>query len=294
MIDVSCEKIIRTLDVNRFVETGTDMGETVAEASRWFSALSPDFGRITGFFETGEQSYNTWNTPIQYPKFADCKDSRFKVYSVDLDQNAYLKAKENFSSNPNVIPVHESSESFLRRLLAEDAKPPRNTYFFFLDAHWGKYWPIRDELRVISTLPKFIIAIDDFFVPGKSDIGKPRSEFGFDFYHKRILCWGYIHDSFNQRPVRVFYPKTPNRDLRGWCLITGGYSEEELSFLRDLSLVELVANDPEHVRMLVPRLSTYWDLRVVLRMFFPLAWLRQGFRVLQSLRARLASKRSCP
>jgi predicted O-methyltransferase YrrM len=43
---------------------------------------------------------------------------------------------------------------------------------FFLDAHWGQYWPLPDEVR---TLPrgKGIIVVHDIKVPGKL--------FGFDY-----------------------------------------------------------------------------------------------------------------
>jgi hypothetical protein len=285
MIDVSCEDILRNLAINRFVETGTDMGETVALVSRWFSEQAPDFGRVTDSFQTGERAYDKWNKPIQFPRFSDCGSSNHKVYSVDLDSQVSAKARAKFDTNPNIVIVNSSSEKFLSQLLKDELPQPKNNYFFFLDAHWGKYWPIRDELKVISQLPRFIIAIDDFFVPGKSDVRKSRGDFGFDFYHRRVLSWGYIHDCFANKAVRVFYPLKPNRDRRGWCVITHGYTPEQLAFLTEkLGLYETDSRDSEHVRLIEPELQTYWDTRVILRMLFPLKFLRQGFQLLQSFR----------
>ena len=37
MIDETCKKIIKELDIHLFVETGTNLGETVAEVAGWFS-----------------------------------------------------------------------------------------------------------------------------------------------------------------------------------------------------------------------------------------------------------------
>ena len=283
MIDQCFKDVVRKLGINKVVETGTDMGETVAEVAKWFAEIEPKFGSIEKFFETGAQSYNKWNVPIQYPHFANCSESEYKIWSVDLDKASYDKATKNFSSNNNITLVNDSSEKFLRTFREQHAKQTNSRVLFFLDAHWGKFWPIRDELKTIASLDKFIIAIDDFFVPGKSNVASARGDFGFDFYHDRVLCWGYVHDCFAPNSVRVFYPPIPNRDRRGWCLIARGYRPEELEFLKALGLFEIPAEDSAHKRLLQPVFSTYLDLRIALRMVLPLSWLRKGFQVTRSL-----------
>jgi hypothetical protein len=41
---------------------------------------------------------------------------------------------------------------------------------FFLDAHWYDYWPLLDEIELItSKVPRCVIIIDDFQVPGRND-----------------------------------------------------------------------------------------------------------------------------
>jgi hypothetical protein len=283
MIDTSFEEILKRFRINKFIETGTDMGETVATVSKWFAKLEPSFGRVQSTFTTGAQSYNKWNTPIEYPIFSNVKDSEYKIYSVDLDEESYRKAVENFATNRNIQLIHSSSEQFLQKIIAEYRRDPNNRLFFFLDAHWGKYWPIRDELKAIATLDKFAIAIDDFFVPGRSNVGKARGDFGFDFYRDRILCWGYIHDCFAPASVRVFYPPQPNRDRRGWVLMTRGYTSTELEFTKGMGLFEVSAEDSKHQELLKPVFSTYLDLRIILRMLLPLGFLRKGFQVTRAL-----------
>jgi hypothetical protein len=199
------------------------------------------------------------------------------VCSIELDEVAYSKARELFSSNPNISIVNESSERFIRRLVNDELDRGLHDVLFFLDAHWGRYWPVRDELKAISALPRFAVVIDDFFVPGHSQIGRARGNFGFDFYHRRILCWGYIKDCFGEESVRVFYPRKANRDRRGWCLIVRGYDSSELSFLtQEMELFEMASSDPAHTGCLRPNLVTYLDTRVMLRLLLPLSWLRRG------------------
>ena len=43
------------------------------------------------------------------------------------------------------------------------------SYFFYLDAHWGGDLPVNKELEQIFKLKNFIICIDDFKVPDGQD-----------------------------------------------------------------------------------------------------------------------------
>jgi len=63
--------------------------------------------------------------------------------------------------------------------------------FFYLDAHWEKYWPLLDELQVIADNGvQPIIVIHDFFVPG--------SNLGFDKYDGQRLDFEYIEPSLQK------------------------------------------------------------------------------------------------
>lgn len=242
MIDVLCKNIVQQLAINRIVETGTDKGETVAETSGWFT------------------------------------HGNYRIYSVDLDEYSYQAAKARFSGNGNIGLFHLSSEVFLRSLLDREAQE-KNNYLFFLDAHWGKYWPLRDEIKVIQELKKYVIVIDDFFVPGKSNPAWPHGPFGFDLYQNTILCWGYVADLFEKTSVRVFYPDKPNRDLRGWVAIYKGYSEEELKFMDQLAMFEMDPADKGHAKPVKTIWLSHWDFINILKALVPVDLLRRLHRV---------------
>lgn len=256
MIDILCKDIIKHLHVNRVVETGTHTGETVEEVCGWSEDVD--------------------------------------VFSVDIDRHSYLAAKEHFSGNHHVYLSCASSEVFLTTLLMPDVASPAcaNTYLFFLDAHWRAYWPLRDEIQVIQTLDRYLMVIDDFFVPGRSDPALPYGRCGFDVYQKRILNWGYVCDLFQGTRVRIFYPQRPNRDRRGWVLIVKGYSAEQLAFLRHLELFEMDQWDGLHRAPADITWQAYWDWRVVLKAALPVFMLRRVHRFYERYRRRRLTPRS--
>ena len=117
MIDPLCKEIIRRLRITRFVETGTDMGETVAAVSRWFAELYPQFGQISHAVVTGAKTYNPWNEPIRYPAFENATDCPIKVHSVDLAEYSYQNTRQliRFSQRglrrpePQIFPVSDKN-----------------------------------------------------------------------------------------------------------------------------------------------------------------------------------------
>lgn len=58
---------------------------------------------------------------------------------------------------------------------------------FYLDAHWGPYWPLAEELEEISKTHKdnCIIVIDDFKVPRRKDIP-------YDYYNEHECSLEYV------------------------------------------------------------------------------------------------------
>lgn len=70
---------------------------------------------------------------------------------------------------PHAQVVGGSSPVLLSRFAGEGAFGAAP--LFFLDAHWYTYWPLLDELEVLRHLPKAVIMIDDFKVPGRNDFG---------------------------------------------------------------------------------------------------------------------------
>ena len=285
MIDILCKDIVQAFKINRIVETGTDKGETVAEVSRWLAEMDSDFGTIIAAVKTGARSYNSWNEPIAYPVFSQTKVSRCQIHSVEVDSTSYQTAKKNFQSNSNIYLYHSDSVKFLNSLLSAEMgrNPSDHRYLFFLDAHWGKYWPLRDELKVIRKLNKYLIVIDDFMVPGKSHPSRPRGAFGFDVYQGKILHWSYLCDVFTDTAVKIFYPNRPNRDRRGWVLITHGYSKNELGFLETLPLFEIDQSDEGHTTPVESTWRVYLDGKHIFKKIVPMPVLRSMHRLYEKI-----------
>jgi hypothetical protein len=79
---------------------------------------------------------------------------------------------------------------------------------FYLDAHWGEYWPIIDELKAIKNKDCSII-IHDFQVPGK--------DFGYDQYKGVVLNYALVSEhlmSINPE-FEIKYNEEPAGAYRG-------------------------------------------------------------------------------
>ena len=282
MIDQICLEVIKQLKLCTFVETGTDMGETVAKVAEWFSAMDTKFGKIDSYVNTGARSYSLKSELIKYPVFRDVDDSRYKIFSVDIDPYSFKTARSLFETNANIRLFCENSPEFLKRLVNDNVFKNSNA-MFFLDAHWGKDWPLREELRQILRLDRFVVVIDDFFVPRRSNRARPHRNFGFDFYGGKILDWGYINDLFSSVDVRVYYPLYPNRDGRGFVLFFKGYNTEELYFLKNMPLECIDKNDPIHINPVPLSPLAYLDFRSLVCRIIPLPLLRGSIRIFQKL-----------
>jgi hypothetical protein len=219
VIDELLKAVITNLKINKFVETGTLDGETVALVARWFAGESNDFGTIE------KLTLNPIDTTIAYPIFsATNKNSRYKMYSVDINSQKAAHAKEVFASNPNITVECGNSPAFLKHLIESKSISTVDNTMFFLDAHWNRYWPLRDEIKEILRLPSFAIVVDDFVVPGHPD-------FGCDSYGWDVCSWDYIKGLFRGRNVVKLYPVRSNRDDRGWVLILSGFDKKGIAKL---------------------------------------------------------------
>jgi hypothetical protein len=227
LIDELCREVIDALSIERFVETGLYQGETLARVAVWFAQRHPvEFGDIQAFVRPGHTGPNAWNTPIVYPVMAPSERGRYRVCSVEIDPGrAQAVASLIGFDNPNVTVHVGSSEAFLREHVTSELG---ERCFFYLDAHWGDYWPLRDEIAAIrSGTQKSIVCIDDFVVPG-------HPQCGFDIYNGSPCGWDTVADLYSDRKPIVYYPTRPNRDQRGWVLIFDGYAEGELAFIEKM------------------------------------------------------------
>jgi hypothetical protein len=286
VIDPFCKKVFKELGINVFMETGTDMGESVASVSCWFAEFDPDFGEISELTVTGARSYSPWSKAIQYPIFKNARESRYKVHSVDVMKECYENANKLFESNPNVCLYRASSDQFIRDWVEKvnsSDELRKNKYFFYLDAHWYKYWPLRDEIKEILKLDQFIIGIDDTMVPGKSDPRFPHGDFGYELNKGTPLNWAYMHDLFSERKVSVFYPNTSNRDRKGWLLIFSGYDESQLSFLEQNNMFRVGQDDPIHAEKKPVPFVAHLDPINIVKRLVPISLIRASVRNYQKL-----------
>jgi predicted O-methyltransferase YrrM len=137
---------------------------------------------ISTIVETG--TYKGWSTNILAKKVN-------KVITIDVSEDFLNEAKKNNLQNKNIDFYQGSSSDILEKILVKN----NDSILFFLDAHWGKYWPLHDELKIIKNkeiIP--IIIIHDFYVPDKDG----NAKFGYDKYDTKVLNFDYVRPSMEK------------------------------------------------------------------------------------------------
>jgi FkbM family methyltransferase len=115
-----------------------------------------------------------------------------KVYSAEIMESSYNEAKNSLNNIKNISLYLGSSEQILEKIFKEEKMNENENIFFYLDAHWNSYWPILDELEIISKYcnDRAIICIDDFQTPNR--------DYGFDSYNNQPLNYDYIKDKLSK------------------------------------------------------------------------------------------------
>jgi hypothetical protein len=170
--------LIQTLRYNRFVLYGYRRVQDAFKGIGWggfhgdrvYQSLVLELvrvGRLTSFVETGtSRGYSTELVASRWPKLP--------VVTAEVLPTTFRTARMALHRYPNVTQKLGSSEHVLAELVGRPELLGESP-LFYLDAHWEEYWPLRDELRIIAKLPRAVIVIDDFLVPG-------QPQFGFDRY----------------------------------------------------------------------------------------------------------------
>jgi hypothetical protein len=125
------------------------------------------------------------------------------VVTVELNPAHAAQSRERLKALKNVRLLEMDSISALRELLHDRSDRSVPT-LFYLDAHWEKHLPLRDEAELaVSNFPKAVLLIDDFKVPG--DPG-----YSFDDYGPgKRLDLDYLRAS-NLPKLTVYFPSTPS------------------------------------------------------------------------------------
>ena len=120
---------------------------------------------FTTFVETGtSRGYSTELVALHQPQLP--------IQTIEVVPATYELAKRSLARYPNISQHFGNSGDWIRDMIREHRFG--NFPLFFLDAHWQRYWPLRDELRHLAEdRLRTVIVIDDFEVPG-------HPEFGFD------------------------------------------------------------------------------------------------------------------
>lgn len=133
-----------------------------------------------------------------------------EVHSVELSQEFYNESKHKLRNVNNATLYLDSSQNVLEKILPnlKDKK-----IFFYLDAHGHSYWPLLDELSIISKTHKdnCVIVIDDCLVPGRSDIT-------FDMWNGIPCCYDFFRENlekvFTEYTYHYVIPEKVNRRAR--------------------------------------------------------------------------------
>lgn len=207
MINGVAKDIIKLFNVNKFAETGIHHGETLGTVVDWFSELYEDFkGKETS--------------------------GRYTIYEVDSVKEYCDAASEKYAKdNKNIVIANDNSEIFLNRLIDENTLNDNDNCMFYLNTPRFDYCPLRGEIKEILKLKRAIIAINNFFVPGKP--------FQYSTHHNARLDLCYIRDLISDRTAGVYYTAIGNKDNKGMALIFIGYKEKDTTnMLKYLPLIK--------------------------------------------------------
>jgi predicted O-methyltransferase YrrM len=114
--------------------------------------------------------------------------------------NKFWEADEKLLLNKSVVKIIiGNSPDVLAKIAPIVQKAP--VCLYFLDAHWGDYWPINDEIKALQSYNNLIIVADDIKVPGK--------DWGYISYKDKDLDWDLIKDDVCgfKKNFRYFYTR---------------------------------------------------------------------------------------
>ena len=162
--------------------------------------------------------------------------SGLPVYTVEINPRWYGYVNARFLWDQKVKPKKGDTRAFLKKLAAKQRMTGKKI-FFYLDAHWRKELPLKEEIEIIfDTWPDSIIMIDDFQVPDDPD-------YGYDDYGEgKTLNMNYLSSVTKHKLTALFPTKEGKMETgrkRG-CVVVGSSDEivqrlEKMKTLRKYS-----------------------------------------------------------
>lgn len=134
-------------------------------------------------------------------------DFDLPVTTVEIHPRFFTFARLRLQRRATCQVLQSSSVPVLRGITAT---PAGRHAFYYLDSHWEKHLPLREELELILTEgSEAVVLIDDFKVA--DDDG-----YGFDDYGPgQALTMDYVR-ACSLPPFRAFYPSVPGREETGY------------------------------------------------------------------------------
>lgn len=178
------DRLIKIFNVKNIIETGTSGGAT----SKYLAAYYPEL--------------QIYTSEIHEPTYL-CAKSYFNNTILPNDDYYTLTIEEPVK---NINLLLGSSDKVLKELLPKIS----GVSLFYLDAHWNDYWPLHDELIIISQNFKnnCIIVIDDFKVPNRP--------FGYDCYKNEACSLEYIKPIMDKYFDKYIYYYNDNHGRLPW------------------------------------------------------------------------------
>lgn len=129
------DALLKDKDVGYFIETGTNVGSTLAYVARTYPGVV--------------------------------------CFSCEPDREAHRRAVRNLGPGANAILYNTTSQEFMKTLEHDHSGVIGQPSLFWLDAHgYGFDWPLREEIAfVCRNFPRAYMLIDDFKVPGLDCFG---------------------------------------------------------------------------------------------------------------------------
>lgn len=161
------------------------------------------------------------------------EQTKAPVFTIERDPRCFGFATQALRTLSDVHVCLGDSARQLPGLLASLAQREARP-FVYLDAHWGTDLPLAAELSLIfGALPRSVVAIDDFRVPGDSG-------YGFDDYGPgATLDLATFAPLLAELGVTPFFPALPSAQesgkLRGVVILAG--AAEQLRLLRGIALL---------------------------------------------------------
>jgi len=139
----------------------------------------------TGTYRAESTLIFSYYVPNVYTVEINSENARIALSTV-LSKGYVQKDGACVKGDRQIIIFQGNSPQWLESF--KDIFPTPTCYF--LDAHWGKDWPLLGELKALIGKKNSVIIIHDFKVSGK--------DFGYDRYQGQELDYDYVKEGLAQ------------------------------------------------------------------------------------------------